>query len=69
MSIQTRLMFALTFLLGSLQAQASISIPGSRVVYEEARGWERIALQEVKDAASVLEYGIDLLESKDPSIH
>jgi len=59
MSISTKLIFALTFLACAFQAQASISIPGSRVVYEEARGEERMALQQMGKTPGVVQLWLD----------
>jgi len=59
MTIKPRFIFALTLLLGTFQSQASIAIPGSRVVYEEARGWERMALQQVGKTPGVVQVWLD----------
>jgi len=59
MNIHTRIIFALTLLACSFQSQATIAIPGSRVVYEDARGEERMSLQQAGQTPGVVQIWLD----------
>jgi len=59
MNIHTHILLALTLLVGSFQAQATIAIPGSRVVYEDAHGEERMSLQQAGQTPGVVQIWLD----------